>query len=514
MVIAAGMGMCGGRVAAGDTPDAVPRRPAVPDTAQITPADTLTRVLLLTPPRPLSPTPQIQWHLAQERAARSKTRRKSRRRPPASQSTLPLLNGSSVGANGGKASPSHASAAAPSPTAPTEGKTLAAPIEGKMDVVPLEQRVPLAQALFVDVLAARLQDRLGVSVAGENEVSDALKALHLTPEQAMQPANARLLCVRLHCGAALMPRVTACTVREDGTRDAMVFAQVRIVTNGSAATPMLRKPSAKSTLPAEGAPMPADWPMQMETAGTSSSDRVLFHKQYKQPQGDVIRDATQQAVNLLLHALRTGQEAPFLRAEDRIAVTPTLLPSGADKLVFTPKGRRVEPVLLEPFAVSLLPLFLPDLMPVAPERIVGETEVREALSAQQSAPALLWKGEDQPARERVQALGRRLRADYVLQARITDVQLSESAPETHASADIPASEQTHAARVEATAALTRIGDGALLWHDRVTATMAASPATVGSRAPQTNQTLIRDATHFALVELQRRLRRYRNTFEK
>lgn len=455
------------------------------------------RVVVLAPPRAIMPTPQVQQRIEQERARRSKARHKSKRRLPVPQvSSAPNVAASTVSAS--------------NISTPTVSTPNISTSSGKTDAVAPEQRAALAQALLVDTLTERLQDRLGVVVAGENEVAAACQILHLTPEQAAQPDNARRLCVQLHCQAALVPHITACTLREAATRDAAVFAQLETV---FVPTQAEQVPSGKAA--ANDTPPLAQWPARLEVAGTASSDRVLLHSAYKQPQADLIRDATQQAVNILLHALRTGEQAPFMRMEDRIAVSPVLAPEGADKLIFTTSGRRVMPASVGELHASVTALFLPDLLPLAPGHILDENDVAVAFAAQGLKPKELWKGEDQPAINRVQTLGRSLRVHYVLLSRVTDVELSESEGASDAISNGTATERQRGVRVEAVAALVRVGDGALLWHDRAIATLAAPlpEFTVNGKSPST-QSLVRDATRFALVELQRRLRRYRSTFEK
>ena len=465
-----------------------------------TPEAAIKRVIVLLPARS-STAPQVQWRIDRERAANSKKRRKSRKRStqaraavstPASVAPAGKIDNrtktpeKSVAPGSGSGSP-----------AASQLPGSAALIAGKIDVVPPEQRVMLAQALLTDALTERLQERLEVVVVGENETGQALQTLHLTPEQAMQPDNARRLCAMLNSQAILMPRVTACAIHEGAIRDAEVFADIRIANVSPVDTSLITR-----------------WPAHVEAAGTAFADRVLFHKQYKKPQGDLIRDAAQQTVSLLLHALRVGEQAPFMRPGDRIAVTPVLTPSGADKLIFTAVGRRVAPTPLANLHADVSALFLPDLLPIATDRVVSENDVRAFLVAQGIREASLWTNEDQPDLARVQTLGRSLHVEYALLTRVTDVELSESEPHTPVVANTSAAEQGRSARVEATAALVRVEDGVLLWHDRAVATMMASSSPAADSKPQTNQTLTRDAAHFALVELQRRLRRYRSTFER
>ena len=514
-----------------------------PGSVPVAPEFAIRRVAVLLPARSTPATPQIQWRIEQERASSRKARAKSRRRsrkskPMAAVPSAPMQDARAasgrpdnrVGLPNGNVAPRADIIPTQSAVSPGSG----APAAGKTDVVPPEQRAPLAQALLADALVDRLQDRLGLVVAGDTETAQALQALHLTPEQAMQPDNARRLCARLNCQAVLLPRVTACAIHEGVTRDVSVFADVRLAgTVGFGSNPAKPSNSAggdetrkgqrspfsvhagREITSPDAVPALAGWPAQISTAGTAIADRVLFHKQYQKSQGDLIRDASLQAITLLAHALRVGEQAPFMHPSDRVAVTPVLIPASADELIFTAAGRRVVPAPLADNHTDISALFLPDLLPVASERIVGEEEVRAALAAQGLRESGLWADEDHPASARVQSLGRKLRAQYMLLTRVTDVELSASeVGGTIAAVNTLAVEQGRSARVEASGALMRVEDGALLWRDRVTATMTASPRTAAAPKSQSNQALTHDAIHFALVELQRRLRRYRSTFAK
>lgn len=426
------------------------------------------------------------------------------------------------------------------------------------DTVPVEQRAILAQALFADVLAERIQERLGVAVAAQTEVSAALSALRLTPaaiEDRDKPENGRRLCAYLHCQAILIPHILQCKVKDGLTRDITCYARVTIEKIGKTEkneTPVDnpkgklagKRPDGthrKAETNGEGQQDPegvsaARWPARLDVAGAASASQVLFHRQYQKPQGDLIRDAAQQAASLLAHTLRTGEQAPFMRPADRLAVLPIPAPTQADKLVFTKLGRRVQPLAVQRLNGNVSALFTPDLLPLSSDHILDASEVmaRVELAYEQSGSVQeknsenlrnlkslenLWKhGKDEMAPDtgRVQFLGRRLGTDYVLLARITDIEVSEGAadPATLVS-NITPGEPERAVRVEAVAALVRVVDGTVQWQDRATATVT-SPLTAQSAAGSASaeRSLVHDTIRFALMELERRLRHYRTGFEK
>ena len=257
--------------------------------------------------------------------------------------------------------------------------------------------------------------------------------------------------------------------------------------------------------------------MLLEIAGASSSERVIFRSRYKKKQEDCLRDAAQQAANYLMHALRTGEFNPFMRPADRLAIAPVLSPVQADKLIFTPSGRRVQPVAVRDLAQDVSALFTPDLLPLTADRIVDASEVKEALAKssqnaeRQKSEAVLWTADHGPDMPRVLTLARGLHVDYILLTRINDIELSEgqAGPALLASSGPTAEPLEQSANVDASAILVRVSDGVLLWQDRGSAIMKSVNGHI-----QNYRGLIHDATRFALLELQRRLRLYRAKFEE
>ena len=495
------------------------------------------RVIVLAPP-PKSATPPTlppaEQNLGKYTSAPRKKRASARRRlftlphAPSPSAPLSVKAGERQSGAGGKSAP------------PSAAKTKIA------DIVPADERNALAQSLLTDMLSERLHDRLGLTVISQGETDAALKTLHLNAAlvgDAAHVENTRRLCALLNCQAIFVPRLTSCQVRDGLTREVTLHARVTVQT-----VPELvggERPASAKTEPESVAA--AAWPAQIDTAGASQSERVLFHSQYQKPQGDLIRDAAGQAANLFAHALGKGEQAPFARLADRLAVTPVLAPSQADKLMFTPSGRRVVPAAIRNLNMDVSDQFTPFLLPLTAERIAPATAVRQALAEAGMTGASLWQGENRPNIARVQALAQRLHVDYVLLARITDVELAEGATDpaaesagtteenataqaarqavTHTIAPSSApntrpertaqGEQERAARVEAAAALVRAVDGAILWRERATATMSApGGANRDARSRQTDASLIHDATRFALIELARRFRHYRADFEK
>ena len=260
-------------------------------------------------------------------------------------------------------------------------------------------------------------------------------------------------------------------------------------------------------------------PEALPVAGAVRIARPMFRSAYLQTQAAAIRAAVQQAARGVISTLRTGQSAPFAPPDIRVGVAPVSAPVVADKLIFTTQGRHVEPAALSGLPADVSTLFTPDLAPVDSVAIAGPEHVRAAMQAAGIAIRALWAKEDAPAAGPARALGRVLNVDYVLLARITDIELEEGPEETasvvarQALTQNPGLEQE--ARVESVGALVRVSDGAVLWRDRATATMTAH--TVHTDEPYSTQMarrVARDATRFSLIDLSRRLTHYLDSFSQ
>ncbi len=532
------------------------------DTARTPEPLLVRRVIVLSPvlAEAISPQSQRRVDLTAQKimAARqnSKTGRRRRARRP---SALPMARNTAPPADAGGRTAAGTSVGTkeitrPLPATPGEAggaqsgglKTPDRPTPARApDTLPPDQQNALAQTLLSDLVAERLRDRLGLVIAPDADVQNALKTLHLNTADVVDPArpeNARRLCALLGCQALLVPKLSRCTLHDGLTRDAGLWARVTILTLSPDAGQALAAPrSRKSRQESEGIDAER-WPTRLEIAGSAFAERVLFHSRYQRSQPDLIRDAAVQASNLLTHTLQTNETAPLMRPTDRLAVAPVPAPPQADKLVFTARGRRVYPDAAQGLSADDSALWTPNLLPLAPASITDADQVRQALAREGRTSAYLWKDAYQPDMSRVQALAYRLKADYVLMARVTDVELSEGATDasgasagassfiaptgvsptaafekTQNKAIAGAAKPTRyaperAARAEALAMLVRVSDGTVVWRERATATMTTAPD--GQYAVQTDADLVRDASHFALIELQRRLRHWRADFEK
>ncbi|HLV79858.1 MAG TPA: hypothetical protein VKT32_06225 [Chthonomonadaceae bacterium] len=386
----------------------------------------------------------------------------------------------------------------------------------------------LEEALFCDALARQLRERLDIRVTPESQTQAALAALRLTPAQAAQPEGARALCARLGCDAVLAPQVIRVSVREEKTRDLAFWVAVQMVGPRLSEDLAVRRAGTRSRRRSRREEPGLAAPSEIIAAGAASSGRALFRMGYARTRLNLADQAARQAAARAAHTLETGEAGPLMQPQDRIALAPVPAPPQADQLLFTPQGRRVLPGVVRGLPPDVSSRFTPDLLPLFGKAVIALEETRRAMTRLGLAPAALWAQEEQPEKARAQALGRQLGVDYLLLAHVTDIEMEAGTADPQAghpagpgggrlagsaleSARPMARERV--ARAEAAGALVRVADGAVLWSDRAAESMTVRPED-SLTAGLSDRQVAEDAVHFALLELQRRFRRYRARFER
>jgi hypothetical protein len=407
------------------------------------------------------------------------------------------------------------------------------------DVLTPDQQTALAQGLLSDALTARLKDRLNILTIPDAEVKAALASLHLSAQEAAEPAGALRLCGKLDAQAVLVPQILKVGVRDSVTRDGVIHVLLHIPGAEALGSPV----QGTVELPPENAFPEGQLPSEIEVAGSARVNRVIFSTNYTQSLTDTLGLAAQQAAGLIVQTLTTGRSAPFMHAKDRLAIVPVSAPTVADKLLFTPQGRQLVRGAARDLPSDVSPRFTPDLLPLLPDSVLMPDQVRAQLvtsfvgdrvgtartarlDAAQAHRLIhgesYWTGADTPDVKACRTLAKRLNVDYVLLAHITDIELEGGPPPSAApaitpavAAGSPAVDQQSEARAVAVGTLVRVSDGAVLWRAHSSATMSAPlshPTAPLIRA--TDRTLAGDAVRFALVDLSRQLDRYRASFAR
>ena len=229
------------------------------------------------------------------------------------------------------------------------------------------------------------------------------------------------------------------------------------------------------------------------------------------------------AANVAARTVATGIAAPLMLETDRVALAPVLSPTQADALMFGAGGRQVIPRAVQQLSPDLSRYFRPTLLPLFPDSIVTPREFASALTDQKRGGAALWIGNETPDGRAVAALGRRLRAQYILLARISDLEMAlapiSGAPASGAleanprQGALPADgvPPDDSATAESVGALVRVSDGAVLWQERATATWSAGASSPRNATARQHTAL--NAARFSLAQLERRFRQYRRRFE-
>lgn len=365
---------------------------------------------------------------------------------------------------------------------PIYGKTKSKPKAARdPDVVPPEQRMAAAQGLLADALVQRLRDQQGIVTPSEAEVRAALKRLGLTLKTAQLPDNAERLCAALECQAMLIPRVTQVIVQDRVTRDALLFAEVT-----TAGTPPVNTVDSL--------------PERVRATGVAHVSHKWFHAIYLQTQGAILSAAAQEAAAMVVHTLRTGQEAPFTSPSVRVGIAPVPAPPTADELQFLSEGRRVVPEALRGLPTEATELFTPDLLPLP------LSAVRIGVAAN---PLSLWTSLDRVNLPRARALARRMGVDYLLLARVTSIELASGPPDTLTAPSVISDTGgiSQEARATTVGVLVRASDGALLWEDHASAAQATPPGDPGDV-----RHAVHSAVHYALVALTSQFTHYRESF--
>ena len=152
---------------------------------------------------------------------------------------------------------------------------------------------------------------------------------------------------------------------------------------------------------------------------------------------------------------------------------------------------------------------MPDLAPLPDAAILPQYKMRKALAGQGLPITALWTREDEPQIERARSAARKIGADYVLMATVSDLDVDAGLE-----ADAKTMTWLAEGRAEAVGALLRVSDGAILWRDRAAVTLPSRMDRSRSFSTlRQEQTVARDAAKFALLDLQRRFHRYIARFE-
>jgi hypothetical protein len=478
------------------------------ETSDAPPAALIRRVALIFPPQ--STEPRVLEAVNHERAMRSK----HRRRLPLFIPGLPKASGRS---------PAKGQKGAAGQSKGPESEPEEAP-----DLSP-EQLHAVGDILFAEALVEKLQTNLNLQMVLDTDVETALTDLHLSRSAINSPANAEKLNARLNCDAIIVPEALRLRMREGESRDLALWTGIRVYRSMQLESHTVNDASGiQKEIGRKTAMPPAEYP----SAGAASSDRAPFQSHYLKAWPQLVQEAGNQAASIAVRTFATGIVAPLTRQGEKVALTPVVAPIQADALIFKAAGRMVMPNALKHLPSDVSSRFHPNLLPLFDNDLIHPEAVKRTLRALHITPDALWTKEELPNIPKARLLGSRTKADYLLMARIGDLELAqemgapggtESSRQEEPEAQMkrasisaqgrPSERMT--ARAEAIGAFVRVSDGAVLWHERTTATSASftSSANPEGDSPAARRA-VSDAVHFALLQLERRFRQYRSRYER
>jgi hypothetical protein len=388
------------------------------------------------------------------------------------------------------------------------------------------------EAIFAEALVKRLQEKFRAFLLPDKEVQAALKAQGWTPTDAAKPENALRLCATLESDALLSVSPAKVRVRETRTREVTFQISLRLPVlrampseekgvgyrvsgvgefpNGAPSADNTNEPEkqegADSRHPTPDTQHPA---LQFRVTGKASVGRILFRTEFANSRRNLVRDAARLAAARAAHTLWTGETDPLEHEGVRLALTPIPVPSVADKLQFTAQGRQALPGAVRLLLADGAALFAPDLSPLTGEAIITPKRTGDILRQMGITPEQLWTREGMPNIQLLRSLGQKLKADYLLLARVVSLEVRD-APVAGGTSEIAREIE---AQAEAVGSLVRVSDGVILWQERANANMVERVRPDANGKTNVTETRIAQmAVRFALLQLQRRFRGFRHHF--
>ncbi len=260
-------------------------------------------------------------------------------------------------------------------------------------------------------------------------------------------------------------------------------------------------------------------------AGAGVANRSFMRTGYSANYPALAGQAALQAAALAMHTLSTGEEAPLMSAGTRIAIAPAYGLDRADMLVFSRSGRHTEIGAVRPLPTNLADVFTPELLPIMANDVIDPgSAAAVAMRLGSLSSSALWRDNSNPNVEAARNLGGRLKVQYLLLARVIDVEVAAS-PSSDGGNSVatiqrdpsqpsearPWEREAHA---EACGALIRVQDGAVIWTDRGDTTITSREKVPPASRAAANRNIAMDAEKFALVDLKRHFALFRSQFEQ
>ena len=386
----------------------------------------------------------------------------------------------------------------------------------------------IAQELFEFALKSSLRSKQSASLLSPVDRIAAIKKLPPEEQSLSSETSLQRFCELAKCDTALIPEVTRVSISNSGARIVSVWGKLTII-NSKIETP--NSFPTKTSVKKRGT---TQRPSEIILfSGVSLATKLAFQPKVLEPVSHLLRDAVRKAVGAAIFQLFHSEAVPFSAMEDRLALIPVLSPSQADELAFLPGGRQVIPAALKGLPVELTSKFNPNLLPLTASSQSTPLEMSKALTELGMTVGSLWSGNDVVDISHALSLGKKLKVNYMLLAKISDIELTSDYSMTKSEfLQLPRTsgldrkqgviKEVETVRQEARAVavgvLIRIRDGGILWKESATATMTSTnPIKKGENQTlpdSPDKKLANNASRFALLQLQRSFNLYRRKFER
>jgi len=379
----------------------------------------------------------------------------------------------------------------------------------------------LSGLLLRDTIVDRLEKRYRISVVRGADVDSALKGLHVKSAKQIEIDQAQALCQKFDVDAVIIVDSPVVTETKGITDDFIVRVRVRLAAlrdpHGGFVSYNVRGKTQKSSK--THAPTTLKAGFEFTVAGAAQSYRALLKSGYSTDPDVLIQNASQATAELALHALATGKQPPMMEPNTHVAIAPVLAPDTADSLIFSATGRRTESDFVRGLPVEDSEYFHPDLLPVISSEVISSQRVVAALRASKHNMAALWNDAHTPNINAVCQLGSSLHVEYVLLARITDIEAAVAPPTEAATGTTPASPAAsdswlRKAHAEAVGALVQVSSGTIVWTDRGETTVTSRERVTAESEIGARKQICLQAEKFALIDLKRQLSHFISDFRQ
>lgn len=364
-----------------------------------------------------------------------------------------------------------------------------------------EQLQEAVSILFNDSIAKRLHDRLNITIVPTGEIEEMLRKNHFAITDIAKPEVVSQIGSQLNCDIAIIPKLDKFVYSERADRELIIWSRIQVIDLRIKAN--IETTQAKENGNKKGKLLLSN---TIEAAGSSRCGRAAFQNRYVKTWIRLGAEAVEHAASQSVHTLQTGDSDPFENRKIRIGILPVYSPTECDMLLFTKSNRKVIASGIHDLPSDISDRFMPDVFPILSENIQGTSASLAIMKEMKLNPKQLWISDEHPDMTNIKKIADRMRVDFILLARISDLEVQTG------QAGSVASEQEIEARAEAIADLISVKDVKVIWKDRATATMMhKSKSGIGS---QLDHKTITDAERFALLQLQRRFQTYRMHFEQ